>query len=89
MVAVDLGLRALIHAGFRNSHFILHSDNQGVVGALKSGRSRNSAQNFILHHIVSNLHDHDIWLSTIWIKFKDNISDQISHGVFPSSPRFD
>ena len=89
MVAVDLGLHTLIHAGFRDCHLTLHSDNQGVVEALKSGRSRNTSQNFILHQIVSNFRDHNIWLSFRWIKSSDNISDQISCGRFPPSSCLD
>ena len=89
MVAVDLGLRTVIHAGFQNCHLILHSDNQGVVEALKAGRSRNSSQNFILRHIVSNFRSHNIWLSFEWVKSGDNISDKISRGFFPSTSRLD
>lgn len=60
MVAIDLGLRTLIHSGLHDCHLVFHSDNQGVVGALHASRSRNSAQNEILHHIVSNFRDKHI-----------------------------
>ena len=89
MVAIDLGLRTAIHAGFRDCHLTFHSDNQGVVGALKSGHSRSSAQNFILRHIVSNFRNHNIWLSVVWVRSEDNLADGISRGLFPSTPRFD
>ena len=85
MVAIDLGLRTLIHSGFKNCHFLFHSDNAGVVGALSSGRSRGSSQNEILKNIVSNFHDNNISLSVEWVRSSANLSDSISRGVFPST----
>ncbi|KIJ07705.1 hypothetical protein PAXINDRAFT_158345 [Paxillus involutus ATCC 200175] len=32
MVAIDLGLRTLIHSGFKDCHLLFHSDNKGVNG---------------------------------------------------------
>jgi len=63
MVAVDLGLRTLIHSDFQNCHIVFHSDNQDVVGALKAGRSCNAAQNEVLRRIIANFQDFKIWLS--------------------------
>lgn len=48
MVAVDLSVRALVNAGYKNCHIVLRSDNSGVVGALVAGRSRSPQQNAIL-----------------------------------------
>ena len=89
MVTVDLSLCTVIHTSFQNCHLILHSDHQGVVKALKAGRSHNSSQNFILRHIISNFYMHNIWLSFKWVKSGDNISDKISHSLFPSTARLD
>jgi hypothetical protein len=44
MVAVELAVRTLISGGHSNSHIILHSNNQGVIGSIRSGRSQNSEQ---------------------------------------------
>lgn len=85
MVAIDLGLRALIHSGLRNVHIKFWSDNQGVVGALKAGRSRSLAQNDILRRLSSFALDHDIWFSVDWVKSADNLSDNVSRGIFPST----
>jgi len=62
MVAINLRLWALVHSGLHNVHLHSHSDNQGVVGALKAGRSRSLAQNDILWHLSFFALDHDIWL---------------------------
>ena len=78
MVAIDLGLRMLIHSNYHDCHFIFHSDNQGVVGTLNSGHSHSSAQNTVLRHIVSNFHQHNIWLSVVWVRSEDNLADGIS-----------
>jgi hypothetical protein len=87
MVAIELGLRSVIAAGFRNAHFILRSDNQGVVGAFKAGMSRNPAQNAILRHIIFLFQEHSLWFSTVWVASEDNPADAPSRGVFPSSAR--
>jgi hypothetical protein len=85
MVAIDLGLRSLIHSGLNNVHIKFWSDNQGVVGALKAGRSRSLAQNDILRRLTSFAMDHNIWFSVAWVKSADNLSDDVSRGIFPSS----
>lgn len=84
MVAVELAVHSLIAAGQHHSHFLLHSDNQGVVGALKAGVSRSSQQNSVLHRIVSLLLEHSLWLTTIWVASKDNPADAPSRGILPS-----
>jgi hypothetical protein len=83
MVAVELAIRVLICAGFRDCHVMLRSDNQGVVGALAGGRSRNSEQNAIVRRIVSLFRDANIWISTTWISTHDNPADGPSRGTFP------
>lgn len=85
MVAIDLGLRTLIHSGFSDCHLVFFSDNRGVVDALSAGRSRNPRQNEVLRHIVSNFRDHNIWLSVEWVESAANLADSISRGLFPSS----
>ncbi|KAG1799494.1 uncharacterized protein BJ212DRAFT_1273415 [Suillus subaureus] len=85
MVAVDLGLRALIHFGLRDAHICFCSDNQGVEGAIRAGRSRSPAQNDILRSLLAFTHNHGIWFSVKWVKSADNLSlsDGISRGTFP------
>ncbi|KAG2138503.1 hypothetical protein DEU56DRAFT_886827 [Suillus clintonianus] len=84
MVAIDLGVRALVHSGLHNVHLHFYSDNQGVVGALRAGRSRSLAQNDVLRQLSSFALDHDIWISVSWVSSANNLSDSISRGVFPS-----
>lgn len=85
MVAVDLGLRALIHSGLRDVPIRFFSDNQGVVGAIRAGRSRSPVQNDILRRLLAFTLNHGICFSVEWVKSADNLSDGISRGVFPHS----
>lgn len=83
MVAIDLGLRALVRSGLRDVRVQLHSDNQGGVQALKAGRSRNVVQNDILQRLSSFALEHGIRISVEWVRSCDNLADGISRGVFP------
>jgi hypothetical protein len=80
MVAIELAIRTLLTAKFRDCHIIVRSDNQGVVGALKSGRSRGPQQNLILREIVKLIQDHGLWISTVWIPTSENLADMPSRG---------
>jgi hypothetical protein len=48
MVVVELAVQTLIAGKFTGCHVIIHSDNKGVMGALKAGRSRGTQQNAVL-----------------------------------------
>lgn len=83
MVAVEMAVRTLVSGGFRDCHVVIRSDNQGVVGALRAGKSRNSQQNLILRKIVSLFQDHKLWVTVNWVATKDNIADDPSRGKLP------
>jgi hypothetical protein len=82
MVAVELAVRTLIAGKFTHCHIKIRSDNQGVVGALKAGRSRGTDQNMVLREIVKLIQDHDLWISTAWIPTLENLADGPSRGSF-------
>ncbi|KAJ7885246.1 hypothetical protein B0H13DRAFT_1560269, partial [Mycena leptocephala] len=66
------------------THFHLHSDNEGVIGALEGGKARNPEQNRVLRRIVSLLRSYSIWIVTItYVPSEDNISDKPSRGEPP------
>jgi len=83
MVAVKLAVWTLITAKFKECHIIVHSDNRGVVDALKAGRSCGSQQNLVLHEIIKLIQDHKLWVSTTWILSAENPVDNLSRGKFP------
>lgn len=83
MVAIELAVMVLITMGHSNCHFVIHSDNQGVVGAFRAGMSRSSQQNSVLRRILMQYNDHKIFVSTKWVASEDNPADDPSRGVFP------
>ena len=52
MVAIKLALCTLVVGKFTKCHIIIQSDNQGLIGVLKAGRSHGTQQNLMLHEIV-------------------------------------
>lgn len=85
MVAVELAVSLLCAVHPRNSHFLIHSDNQGVIGAIDSSFSRGASQNASLSRLSSTLLNHDCFISTAYIRSADNPSDPISRGILPST----
>jgi len=83
MVAVDLVLRTLLSSRYSNCHIVIHSDNQGVVGALAAGASRGQQQNLILREIVRTMQNEGIWVTMKWVSTHDNPADAPSRGNLP------
>lgn len=84
MVAVELAVSLLCSIHPRNSHFLIHSDNQGVIGAIDSSFSRGATQHSSLSRLSSTLLNHDSFLSTAYIRSADNPADPLSRGILPS-----
>ena len=80
-VAIELGLLFAIHRGFSNTHFIIKSDNQGVIHAIEGGKSRSPEQNSVLQRITSLLSQHSLWISSLYVPSLDNLADCPSHGL--------
>lgn len=85
MVAVELAVSLLCSAHPRNSHFLIHSDNQGVIGAISSCFSRGASQNSSLSRLSANLLHHDSFLSTVYIATSKNPADPVSRGLLPAT----
>ena len=83
MVAIEFGLRLAIHRGYSDIHFHVRSDNEGVIGALDAGKSRNPEQNRVLRRIVSLLRSHAMWITTTYIRSAHNVADKPSRGEPP------
>jgi hypothetical protein len=86
MVAIELGLRTAIAAGTRDTHFVIKSDNMGVIGALSSGKSRNLQQNRVLQLIVTLMRSHGLWITSEYVPSASNIADLPSRGI-PATSR--
>ena len=81
MVAIELGLLFAIHQGHSDIHFIIKSDNQGVIHAIEGGKSRSLEQNAVLQCIISLLAHYRIWISSSYVPSVDNLADLPSRGL--------
>lgn len=81
ILALEFVIRLAILRGYSNTHFRIRSDNQGVIGALDAGKSRNSQQNCVLRRIVSLMREHSLWITSLYVPSKDNLADVPSRGL--------
>ena len=77
-VAIELGLLCAIVQGHNDKHFIVHSDNQGVIQAIQGGKSHSPEQNIVLQRILHLLATHSIWISPSYIPSSSNLADEPS-----------
>ena len=84
LLAVEVGLRALITAGYRSLTITVRSDNMGVIDALqkKSWCQRHGIDD-ILHTILMLCGQYGIQLKPSWVPTRMNPADLPSRGVFP------
>lgn len=81
IVAIELGLLFAVHQGFSNVHFLIKSDNQGVIHAIAGGRSRSPEQNTVLQRITLLLSTHKLWISSLYVPSLENLADPPSRGL--------
>jgi hypothetical protein len=79
-IAVELLIYFLEEKGFRDCRLVIHSDNQGTIGALGKGRSSNSHINFSVRRTYVALADLLITPELAYIKSEANPADPISRG---------
>jgi hypothetical protein len=81
MVAIELGLLFAVHRGFSGVHFVIKSDNQGVIHAIQGGKSRSPEQNLVLQRITALLLYYKIWISSSYVPSLQNLADRPSRGL--------
>ena len=81
IVAIELGLLFAIHQGYSDTHFLIKSDNQGVIHAIRGGKSRSPEQNLVLQRITLLLSHHRLWISSLYVHSVDNLADPPSCGL--------
>jgi hypothetical protein len=80
-VAVELALHVAFHMRLLHpGHFLVCSDNSGVVSVLNSGRSRNQETNLILKNIFVLLSKQLIRLQAMHVTSRSNVTDALSRG---------
>jgi hypothetical protein len=80
-VTLELLIYALEEKGLHDTHLLIHSDNQGVIGAFDKGRSRNFEVNLSIRCSASVLSTRNISLSLVYIESKENLADPILCGI--------
>lgn len=81
-VAVELAAYLLEVMGIENTHVIIHSDNQGVIGAFNKGSSRNIQINLSIQRAGACLLALNNQLQLEYISTEKNPADPISRGRF-------
>jgi hypothetical protein len=79
-IAVELLVYFLESKGIRDSYLLIHSDNQGTIGALEKGRSGNIHINLAIRRTHLALMDLSITIQTAYIESHANPADPISRG---------
>jgi len=85
-VAVELGLRLALHLGIisagaaQNNHFLVRSDNIGIVAVTNKGRSRSHETNAILKHVYQLQAENHVRLQAVYVPTRSNIADALSRG---------
>jgi hypothetical protein len=86
MLAVELGVRALISSDLSPASVTIRSDNSGVVQALRTGRSKHAQQLEILRNIFYLTDQHGIEMKPVWVPSEDNYADRYSRGEVGPKP---
>lgn len=79
-IAVELAVRALYFAGWKDKSIIIHSDNQGVIGAFSHGRSRNFQVNLAIRRVEQLAMVSNVLHILTYTPSADNKADPISRG---------
>jgi hypothetical protein len=79
-IAIELLVYFLEILGFRDTHLLIHSDNQGTIGAFEKGRSANTYINLSIRRTHLVLMDLSITPNITYIKSEANPADPISRG---------
>jgi hypothetical protein len=79
-VAIELLSSFLESKGFHDAHLLIHSDNQGTIGALEKGRSRNIYINLSVRRTHLILTALSITPRLVYIESQANPADPISRG---------
>jgi hypothetical protein len=83
-IAVELAARTLLDQGVMDSAVIIHSDNQGIIGAFKHGRSRNFHINLCIRHVKALVMASNVLHILTYTESAQNKADPISRGEIGS-----
>jgi hypothetical protein len=81
IIAIEFGLLFVVQKGFSDTHFLIKSDNQGVIHAIEGGKSRSPEQNTVLQRITTLLSHHRLYISSQYVPSLVNLADPPSRGL--------
>jgi hypothetical protein len=84
-IAIEILLYILVAMGVANTTLLIHSDNQGTIGSVSKGRSRNFHINLSIRRAYVILTSHSITPELVYITSENNPADPISRGEPGSS----
>ncbi|KAE8226947.1 hypothetical protein CF319_g537 [Tilletia indica] len=90
--ALELGVRQAVAMGARNCRINVFSDNKGVIGAFRRGRSRGRQANSIMRSLIAFEMQHRLDVRVTYVSTHENPADAPSRGEFPPGdllPPFD
>jgi hypothetical protein len=79
-VAIEILLYILVAMDVTNTTLLIHSDNQGTIGSLNKGRSRNFHINSSIRRAYVVLISHSITPELVYVASENNPADPISRG---------
>jgi hypothetical protein len=83
-VAVELAVFFLTSRyNMKQKHILIHSDNQGVMGAWNAQRSSNVEWNAVLMRIIQMLGEVEGFISIEYVRSEENPADAVSRGRSP------
>lgn len=80
MVAIELAVRRLEEIRIADANILVRSDNEGVVGAVKRGRSRNFHVNLSIRRAETICMANNIMIQVEYVKTDTNVADSVSRG---------
>lgn len=83
-VAVELAILTLFELGWKNACVLIHSDNQGVIGAFNRGRSRNFHVNLCIRRSEAISMCSNVTHILSYVESARNKADAISRGEIRS-----
>jgi hypothetical protein len=81
MIAIELGIWVATKLGFRNTHFLVRSDNTGVIGLVSLGKARNTKQNRSLQCTIALMCASNLCIMSKYVALVANIADTPSRSV--------
>lgn len=79
-IAVELAVLTLADIGWKNASILIRSDNQGVIGAFHSGRSRNFQVNLCIRRVEVVAMTTNVTHILSYVESAKNRADPISRG---------